>query len=508
MSRVTTGAARGRSRFARLGAAVAVALLGAMGAGHAAAAPASKAPQPGSPVSALINQIATANQNIKDLDSAVAVRQENVNRAIADYQNALAAQRLASVAAQGAQTSLAKANRETTSAQRTFDAFIRSAYRNGTAVGSMTNYVSSDNPQGVLERVSALDRMARKQRETIHRLQVARNQQANRVAALQAMQRQAALATSGAASRKDDALAAVAAARSAMANEQQRRVALVTQRDTVQARLDKLRGTVAPKKVDAPSTTPDLLSNLFPNLPGIPGATPAAPGATPVEGGDNPALQVAAEAAARLAMDVGQQLLAGVVGQAQIPHSELLDELGIGGSTLGSGADNLSSRIGGGSLGTLFGSSSGPGVVRPGLRGPQAVEIVVNRALAQLNVPYAWGGGDANGPTQGIRDGGVADSYGDYNKIGFDCSGLMVYAFAGVGIQLPHYTGYQYTSGPQVPLSQMQRGDMIFYGPNASEHVALYLGDNKMVEAPQSGDVVKVSPLRTAGAMPNVVRLL
>ena len=49
---------------------------------------------------------------------------------------------------------------------------------------------------------------------------------------------------------------------------------------------------------------------------------------------------------------------------------------------------------------------------------------------------------------------------------------------------------------------------MIFYGPNASQHVALYLGDNKMVEAPQSGSVVKVSPLRTNGAMPNVVRLV
>ncbi len=80
--------------------------------------------------------------------------------------------------------------------------------------------------------------------------------------------------------------------------------------------------------------------------------------------------------------------------------------------------------------------------------------------------------------------------------------------FAGVGIELPHYTGYQYTSGPQVPLSQIKRGDMIFYGPNASQHVALYLGDGKMVEAPQSGSIVKVSPLRTDGAMPMVVRLL
>ena len=83
-----------------------------------------------------------------------------------------------------------------------------------------------------------------------------------------------------------------------------------------------------------------------------------------------------------------------------------------------------------------------------------------------------------------------------------------MYAFAGAGIVLPHYTGYQYTSGRQVPLAQMQRGDIIFYGPNASEHNALYIGDNKMIEAPQSGDVVKVSALRTSGAMPYVVRLL
>ncbi|MFT4044642.1 MAG: NlpC/P60 family protein [Gordonia sp. (in: high G+C Gram-positive bacteria)] len=505
---------------------VAVALLGVLGASPATATPSGKHhTTPSAPVNALINQIATVNQNITDLDSAVAIRQENVNRAIADYQNALVAEHLASIAARGAALSLAKASRETVAAQRKFDAFIRSAYRNGTAVGSMTNYVSADNPQLVLERLTAIDRIARTQQANIRRLQVARNEQANRVSELAAMKRQASLASVGAAGRRDDALAAVAAARAAMLEQQRKRASLIAARDSVQAQLDKLRGVTAPKRAAAPSnagpSNANLLSNLFPNLPGIPGTPAAAPGATQTAGADNQALRVAAEAAGRLALNVGQKLLAQLVGQLQIPHSQLLDALGVGGSTLGSVTDKLSSSLGSsgssgsdfgssslGSLGSLFGSSSGLGAVRPGLRGPQAVEIVVNRALSQLNVPYAWGGGDANGPTLGIRDGGVADKYGDYKKVGFDCSGLMVYAFAGVGIQLPHYTGYQYTSGPQVPLAQMRRGDMIFYGPNASEHVALYLGDNKMVEAPQSGDVVKVSPLRTAGAMPNVVRLL
>ncbi len=60
----------------------------------------------------------------------------------------------------------------------------------------------------------------------------------------------------------------------------------------------------------------------------------------------------------------------------------------------------------------------------------------------------------------------------------------MLYMFAGVGIKLDHYSGSQYNAGRKVPSSQMRRGDMIFYGPNASQHVAMYLGDGQMLEAP------------------------
>ncbi|WP_297009446.1 DIP1281 family NlpC/P60 protein [uncultured Corynebacterium sp.] len=138
----------------------------------------------------------------------------------------------------------------------------------------------------------------------------------------------------------------------------------------------------------------------------------------------------------------------------------------------------------------------------------EKIERVINRGMSQLGVTYAWGGGDANGPTLGIRDGGVADAYGDYAKVGFDCSGLMVYAFNAVGIHLEHYSGYQYTAGTQVPVEQARRGDMLFWGIGGSGHVALYLGDGKMLEAPQSGDVVKVSDARWSGAMPYAVRMI
>src|SRR5699024_5139140 len=115
----------------------------------------------------------------------------------------------------------------------------------------------------------------------------------------------------------------------------------------------------------------------------------------------------------------------------------------------------------------------------------EKIEAVIARAESQIGVPYAWGGGDANGPTKGIRDGGVADSFGDYNKVGFDCSGLMIYAFAGVGISLPHFTGYQYNKGQRISPQEMERCDLIFHGPGGNHHVAIYLGDGMMLDAPQ-----------------------
>ena len=146
-----------------------------------------------------------------------------------------------------------------------------------------------------------------------------------------------------------------------------------------------------------------------------------------------------------------------------------------------------------------------------------AVRTVLERALSQLGVVYAWGGGDADGPTLGIRDGGVADSFGDYQKTGFDCSGLMIYAFAGAGKELPHYSGYQAEAGPRVPLAERRPGDLLFWadddGAGAVHHVALYLGrvngEDQMVEAPESGKTVRIAPVRMDDEIvPTVTRLI
>ena len=117
-----------------------------------------------------------------------------------------------------------------------------------------------------------------------------------------------------------------------------------------------------------------------------------------------------------------------------------------------------------------------------------------------MGVPYSWGGGLPNGPSAGV------DS--DAGKIGFDCSGLTRYAFAGVGVLIPKYSGDQYNTGRKVPVSQAKRGDLLFWGPGGSQHVALYLGGGQMLEASGSAGQVTVSPVRRAGLQPYAARII
>jgi cell wall-associated NlpC family hydrolase len=117
-----------------------------------------------------------------------------------------------------------------------------------------------------------------------------------------------------------------------------------------------------------------------------------------------------------------------------------------------------------------------------------------------MGVPYSWGGGSLTGPSEGV-------DY-DTGKIGYDCSGLTRYAFAGVGVPIPKYSGDQYDSGRPIAPSQAKRGDLIFYGPGGSQHVAIFLGGGRMLEASGSAGKVTVSPVRTAGMSPHLVRFI
>lgn len=132
------------------------------------------------------------------------------------------------------------------------------------------------------------------------------------------------------------------------------------------------------------------------------------------------------------------------------------------------------------------------------------------RALAQqlvnAHIPYAWGGGGLDGPTRGTSDGGgAADAHGDYRKKGFDCSGLARYVhYQLTGVQIPRTSEAQFSTAMQrgwafSDASRLRPGDLVF--PNYSMHssgpghVQVYIGNGHVLEAPSSGQYVKVSNL-------------
>jgi cell wall-associated NlpC family hydrolase len=103
--------------------------------------------------------------------------------------------------------------------------------------------------------------------------------------------------------------------------------------------------------------------------------------------------------------------------------------------------------------------------------------LALTAARSALGRPYVWG---ANGPS------------------GFDCSGLMQWAYAHAGIQLPRTSQEQRFAGRRVPLSQARPGDLVVYRSDAS-HVAMYVGNGQVIHAPYPGAAVRYDPV---GMMP------
>ncbi|MFJ7209657.1 NlpC/P60 family protein [Streptomyces sp. NPDC098789] len=140
---------------------------------------------------------------------------------------------------------------------------------------------------------------------------------------------------------------------------------------------------------------------------------------------------------------------------------------------------------------------------------------VIQAALAQIGIPYSWGGGGPEGPSTGIccsprgQDGGTV--------VGFDCSGLTQYAYAKAGINLPRTAAEQAGAGKRIPAAAgyeaLQPGDLIFYGydPTSNStihHVGIYLGDGKMINAPRPGRSVSIDPVTSMPDYAGGARLL
>jgi cell wall-associated NlpC family hydrolase len=107
----------------------------------------------------------------------------------------------------------------------------------------------------------------------------------------------------------------------------------------------------------------------------------------------------------------------------------------------------------------------------PVVTGSGGARVAVQWAYKELGKPYQWG---AAGPNS------------------FDCSGLTQYVWGKAGVYLDHYTGSQWNEGQHVDRSQLQPGDLVFFGSDL-HHVGIYVGNNNMIEAPYTGANVRVS---------------
>ena len=136
---------------------------------------------------------------------------------------------------------------------------------------------------------------------------------------------------------------------------------------------------------------------------------------------------------------------------------------------------------------TLGGSVAGSADVGTSIAPPPSSSTggaAASVALGELGVPYVWGGESTSG---------------------FDCSGLVAWAYSQVGVSLPHLASAQYGMGTPVPLDALEPGDLISF--HGSGHIGIYIGGGQYVHAPETGDVVKVSSLADRSDIDGAVRI-
>ncbi|HZC53794.1 MAG TPA: NlpC/P60 family protein [Mycobacterium sp.] len=139
----------------------------------------------------------------------------------------------------------------------------------------------------------------------------------------------------------------------------------------------------------------------------------------------------------------------------------------------------------------------GPQLSVPG--NPRA-QVAVNAALSQLGVPYSYTGGNPAGPTLGQCVPGT-DGWNDCHIVGFDCSGLMLYAWGKAGVAVPHYTVAMWNDPALVHIgdkNRLQPGDMMMFEGPPPGHVGLYIGNGQLIDAPHSGSVVQIESVGAA----------
>lgn len=448
-------------------------------------------------VAALVADVAEANQRLDDITAQVQIEQESVNKAIVEVQEARDAAAEAQLKVDASKQAVTDANTAIVEAQKRFDTFAAATYVNGPSA----SLVMARTPEDIISTASAGQTLAISNEAVMDGLRRARTEAVNTDSAAREAKFKADEAVKNAQASQDAAVAALTNAQQTFREQQAEIDRLAAERKEAQRKLEAARTWSAPAAVNkaaaaAVAPAPEAAAPV-----GAPAPEAAAP--DPASGdrwdGNNPA------AAVKVPYGLPSQwdLTLPAVPSAFISG----DPVQIINAVLGIAQNSFQTTQ---QLGKKFlqklgilkptdtGINNNGGI--PLVYGNQAIEYVIKRAQSQIGVPYSWGGGNAAGPSRGIDEGA--------GTVGFDCSGLVLYAFAGAGIKLPHYSGSQYNMGRKIPTSQMRRGDVLFWGPEGSQHVAIYLGNNQMIEAPYTGATVRIAPVRTSGMTPFCVRYI
>jgi cell wall-associated NlpC family hydrolase len=414
--------------------------------------------------------VAQEQQQLRQLDAAAEMAEQRVAWALQKLDDA---KRTAS----DAQAEVVAAQKRVDSAKQEYSSFVQATYMTGSIGGTTGSLLTASDPNVLLQQDALQHYESDHQIDAIGNLDAATVAKSNADAAARAAVQKEQRLTAAAKRAQEDAEAALAAAK---VKEQQLKASLAANQTSLQQAQLKLatlnhqrEAYIAYQKRQAEIRAARERAR---------------------EIAEAKARAAAARERARLAREARERAReARERARERALHNHNGGNPG-GGSPGGSGPSTGGGHPGGG------GSPHGGGGVPPsgGHWSPQAGQAAVNRAMHYLGWMYSWAGGNAYGPTFGVCAGDGA--WNDCHIRGFDCSGLTLYAWAPY-LSLPHFSAAQYYAAGSVhpSISSLMPGDLVFWSSNGSvsgiHHVAIYIGNGNVLQAPQSGSVIQITPV-------------
>ncbi|MFQ1002993.1 NlpC/P60 family protein [Modestobacter sp. SSW1-42] len=407
---------------------------------------------------AQVGQITAA---LAEAQSAAAGAAAQADIALQDYEDKQGAYDEARAAADAAAAAAAQADVQLQGGRDAVAAFARDSYMQGSTASGAMALMTSGGPAELIERAALLDAAGEHRTDVVAELTVL-EQQAT------AAEQTAQTAVGQAETLKAEAATLLASAQEQKVAAREQAAALSVQQEQLEGRLVEAQqvalGLAGARKA-AEEYAAAQAAAPPPAAPRRATTTADAPSSTP---------GAAAGPAA------GTSTPAAAAPSSTPPRAPVASAPSAGGAAPAPAKAPVQAPVAPKPGGTTAAAPSG-----------SAVQTAIAAARTQLGLPYSWGGGGSNGPSYGISP--------DTSIWGFDCSGLTQYAYAQAGVAIGGTSRDQWWRfrDRTVARADLKPGDLVFWGTGndytSIYHVALYIGGNQVIQAPQSNDVVKVS---------------